>query len=92
MWEVHPTANVATEARIGDDVRIDAFASIGRVILGCGVRVRLHAVRADGVTIGANDEALRGAVIDDELQGGELGCEKNFEARATVMRIPARPI
>ena len=69
MTEVHPTAVLAPEATIGEDVRIDAFAVIGKAVLGRGVHVHPHVVIADGVSIGADTEVFPGAFIGKEPKG-----------------------
>ncbi len=50
---IHPTAVVASSARLGRDVRIAAYAVIGeRAVVGDGAMIGPHAAVGDDVTIG----------------------------------------
>tara|TARA_B100000700_G_C14946178_1_gene809296 strand:+ start:466 stop:1266 length:801 start_codon:yes stop_codon:yes gene_type:complete len=55
MIEVHPTAIVERDAKLGENVIIGPYCSIGaNVIIGDGCRLVSHAVVAGNTTIGAN--------------------------------------
>tara|TARA_A100001037_G_scaffold270304_1_gene265056 strand:- start:2130 stop:2930 length:801 start_codon:yes stop_codon:yes gene_type:complete len=55
MVEVHPTAIVEPDSKLGENVIIGPFCSVGaNVIIGDGCRLVSHAVVAGNTTIGAN--------------------------------------
>jgi UDP-N-acetylglucosamine acyltransferase len=61
---IHPTAVVADGARLGADVEIGAYASVGPdAVLGDGVKLHDHAVVTGHTTIGAATEVHPFAVI-----------------------------
>lgn len=51
---IHPSALVPGDAVVGEEVRIEAYAVLGRgVRLGDGVRIGAHTVLGDGCVVGA---------------------------------------
>jgi len=61
---IHPLTYVHPEAKIGDNVQIDAFAVIHKdVEIGEGSYIASHATIMDGARIGKNCRVFPGAVI-----------------------------
>ena len=55
MVEVHPTAIVEPDSKLGENVIIGPYCSVGaNVIIGDGCRLVSHAVVAGNTSIGAN--------------------------------------
>lgn len=62
--QIHPTAIVAPEAALADDVAVGAYSLIGpRVRIGPGTRVAAHVVIEGRTTIGARNEIFPFASI-----------------------------
>jgi UDP-N-acetylglucosamine acyltransferase len=66
---IHPSAVVSRDARIGRDVVIGPLAVIeGDVVLGEGCQIGAHAVIRRFTTLGANNRVHEGAVLGGEPQ------------------------
>jgi UDP-N-acetylglucosamine acyltransferase len=98
--KIHPTALVASEARLGDGTTVGPFAVIeDGAVLGEGCEVRAHAVIKSHAVLGAGNVVFEGAVIGGEPQdlsfGGaatrlEIGDRNVFREGVTVHRA-AKP-
>jgi UDP-N-acetylglucosamine acyltransferase len=66
---IHPTAIVEDGAKLGADVEIGPFCTVGRdVVLGDGVRLLSHAVVSGKTSVGAKTAIYPHAVIGGEAQ------------------------
>ncbi len=94
---IHPTAIVAPEAELGDDVHVGPFAVIeAHVRLGKGVRVGPHAWITGETVVGDETRIHKGAVLGDEPQDLafrpetrsrlEIGCNVVIREHATLHR------
>src|SRR5215831_14085620 len=93
---IHPTAVVAPEAEIADDVAIGPFVVIeGRVRLGPGCVVRPYVHLVGPLTMGSNNTIYSGAVIgerpqhlrySDEPTGVEIGDNNVIREHVTIHR------
>jgi UDP-N-acetylglucosamine acyltransferase len=93
---IHPTAQIAPEAELADDVQVGAFAVIeGRVRVGPGCVIRPHAVLIGPLTMGRNNQVYSGVVLgerpqhlkyNDEPTGVEVGDNNIFREHVTVHR------
>ena len=64
MTEIHPLAYVHPEAKLGSDVKIDAFAYIDKnVVLGDECHIHPHASVLSGSRIGKRNEIYENAII-----------------------------
>lgn len=96
MAELHPTASVASGARVADDVRIGAYAVIGpEVEIGPGVEIGSHAVIEGRTRIGAGARIFPFATIglppqDTKYRGEptavEIGPRTLIREHATIHR------
>ncbi|NTV46770.1 MAG: acyl-ACP--UDP-N-acetylglucosamine O-acyltransferase [Chlorobiales bacterium] len=87
--EIHPTAIVSPNTKLGEGVKIGPFAVIeGDVEIGEGTEVFAHAVIADGARIGKNCRIHSGAVLSTEPQDLKFEGEKTylFVGDRTVVR------
>ncbi|MCF8380344.1 MAG: acyl-ACP--UDP-N-acetylglucosamine O-acyltransferase [Bacteroidales bacterium] len=92
----YPKANVHPEAKIGKDVKIDAFVTIEKdVIIGDGTWIGPNAVIMNGARIGKNCKIYPGAVISGEPQDlkfegeystAEIGDNTSIHEFATINR------
>lgn len=76
MANIHPTAQVAPGATLGDDVEIGPYSVIGpEVVIGSGTVVMSHVVVAGRTTIGARNRFFQfssiGEIPQDRKYGGE---------------------
>ncbi|MCD6376026.1 MAG: acyl-ACP--UDP-N-acetylglucosamine O-acyltransferase [Caldisericaceae bacterium] len=79
MVEIHPTAVVHPEAKLGVEVKIGPYAIIEKeVSIGDGSQIGPHAVIASGATLGKNCRVFKGAVIATEPQDLKFSNEKTF--------------
>jgi UDP-N-acetylglucosamine acyltransferase len=79
MTEIHPTAIVDPNAKLGENVKVDAFAVIhGDVEIGEESYVGPHAVIYDGARIGKNVKIFQGASVSNEPQDLKFGNEKTY--------------
>jgi UDP-N-acetylglucosamine acyltransferase len=93
---VHPTALIADEARLADDVRVGPFVVIdGPVTVGPGCSIHAHARLVGPLTLGANNEVGTGTVLGGAPQHlaykGEptavvIGDGNSFREHVTVHR------
>lgn len=75
-------ANVSSEAKLGENVRVDAFSSIyENVKIGEGTHVHPNVTIYPGTTIGSNCEIFPGAVIGVKPQ------DLKFEGEETTVEI-----
>lgn len=82
MIEIHPTAIVAPEAELGDNVRIGPLAVIeADVVIGEGTTIAAHAMICSGARIGKNCRIHNGAVI------ASLPQDLKFGGEATLFEI-----
>lgn len=64
MTDIHPTALVAKEAQLGDQVSVGAFSIIEKdVVIAEGTQIGPHVLIADGARIGRNCRIHKGAVV-----------------------------
>lgn len=69
---IHPTAQIAATARIGDGASIGAYAVVGeRCRIGAGARLAAHVVIYDDVTIGARFTAHAHATVRERVRIGD---------------------
>jgi len=69
---IHPTASVATSARIGENPSIGPFAVIGEnVVIGRNAVIRPHVVIYDGVQIGDDFHAHSHSVVREFCRIGD---------------------
>lgn len=82
MIEIHPTAIVAPEAELGDNVRIGPLAVIeADVVIGEGTTIAAHAMICSGARIGKNCRIHNGAVV------ASLPQDLKFGGEATLFEI-----
>jgi UDP-N-acetylglucosamine acyltransferase len=82
MSDIHPTALVAPDARIGDDVTIGAFAIVGEnCTLGDGSVVAARASLERNVTLGAGVKVGSGSILGGDPQ------DLKFRGEPTVVEI-----
>ncbi|HOT98153.1 MAG TPA: acyl-ACP--UDP-N-acetylglucosamine O-acyltransferase [bacterium] len=82
MTDIHPTALIDPQARIGDNVQIGAFAIVeGDVAIGEGTTIGPHTLIADGARIGKNCRIHNGAVV------ATLPQDLKFGGEATLFEI-----
>ncbi|ROL61241.1 acyl-ACP--UDP-N-acetylglucosamine O-acyltransferase [Bacteroidetes/Chlorobi group bacterium ChocPot_Mid] len=76
---IHPTAIVSKQAKIGENVTIGAFTIIeDDVEIGNGTTIRSNVVLANGARIGKDVLICNGAVIATEPQDLKFGGEKTY--------------
>lgn len=81
MPQIHPTALVAPQAELADDVMVEAYAVVGpQVRLGEGTRIRHHATVEGRTSLGRENVVwpyayLGGRTQDLKYRGGEPGLE-----------------
>lgn len=69
MTQLNPLAYISPSARLGNDVRIDAFAFIDDdVVIGDNCHIRSHASVLRGVRMGSGNVVYEGAVVGAEPQ------------------------
>lgn len=93
---IHPTAVIAPEAELADDVEVGAYAVIeGRVHVGPGCVLRPHAVLIGPLTMGRDNLVCSGAILGerpqhfkyrDEPTSVEIGDGNTFREHVTVNR------
>ena len=93
---VHPTAVIAPEAELADDVQVGPFVVIeGRVRIGPGCVLRPHAHLVGPLTMGRGNQVFSGAVLgerpqhlkyQDEPTSLEIGDDNIFREHVTVHR------
>jgi UDP-N-acetylglucosamine acyltransferase len=93
---IHPTALIAPDAELADDVAIGPFAVIeGRVRLGPGCVLRPYVHLVGPLKMGCNNHVYSGAVIgerpqhlryNDEPTGVEIGDQNVFREHVTIHR------
>ena len=93
---IHPTALIASEAELADDVVVGPYAVIeGPVKLGAGSVLRPHVVLCGPLTMGCNNTVFSGAVLGEQPQhlkyNGEptrveIGDNNVFRENVTVHR------
>lgn len=85
MADISPLAYVHPEARLADDVKIEAFVYIDKdVEIGPGCIIMSHASVIGGTTIGANTKVYDGAVVGADPQDFRWKGEKGQIGRAHV--------
>ena len=86
--EIHPTAVVAPEARLGADVRIGPYAVIGpHVELGDRCEIQAHAVVDGDTTLGPDCQVFPFAHV-----GGKTQDLKFREGNRTFVKVGARTV
>jgi len=94
---IHPTAVIASDAKLGADVRIGAFAVIEEdVVIGAGGEIGAHAVIKRHTRLGARNRVYEHAVIggdpqdfkfkSDTLSYTETGDDCAFREGVTIHR------
>ena len=82
MTRIHPTALVASDARIGGDVSIGAFAIVGEnCAIGDGCVVAAHAILERNVVLAANVKVGSGSILGGDPQ------DLKFRGEATFVEI-----
>ena len=67
--QIHPTAQIDTSAKLGENVVVGPYAIIGKdVVIGDRSEIYAHAVIGSGTIIGTDNEIHYGAVIGDKPQ------------------------
>ena len=69
---IHPTAIINPDARIGENVRIDPYAIIGRATIGDGTVISSYVKLYDNVEIGSECFVKEGAIIGGAGFGFEV--------------------
>jgi UDP-N-acetylglucosamine acyltransferase len=97
---IHPTAVIAPEAELADDVCIGPYAVLeGRVRLGPGCVIRPHVHLVGPLVMGRNNHVCAGAILgerpqhlkyNDEPTGLEIGDGNIFREHVTVHRGTAQ--
>lgn len=76
---IHPLAFVDPTAKLGDNIKIDAFAFIDRdTVIGDNCKIRPHASVLHNTVIGPDNEIFEGAVIGANPQDFRWHGEKSF--------------
>jgi UDP-N-acetylglucosamine acyltransferase len=84
---IHPTALIAPEAELGDDVSVGAFAVIGPgVAIGPGTRVGAHAVIEGPTRLGADNKVFAFASVGSEPQ------DKKYNGEPTRLEVGDRNV
>lgn len=79
MTQISPLAFVNPGAKLGDDVRIDAFAYVDDdTVLGDGCHIRPHASVLAGSRLGRNVTVYEGAIVSAEPQDFRWKGEKSM--------------
>lgn len=96
MINIHPLATVHPNAKLGDNVVVDAYAYVAEhVEIGEGTHILPHATVFDYVKIGKNCNVFPGAVVgavpqdlkfDGEVTYVEIGDRVNIRECATINR------
>lgn len=82
MSTIHPTALVASDARIGSGVTIGAFAVVGEnCAIGDGCVVAAHAILERNVTLAPNVKVGSGSILGGDPQ------DLKFKGEPTVVEI-----
>ncbi len=69
---IHPTAVIASSARLGADVTVDAYAVIGEdVVVGDRGWIGPHVVIGDGSTFGTDARLYAGATVYPYVEAGD---------------------
>jgi UDP-N-acetylglucosamine acyltransferase len=97
---IHPTAVIAAEAELADDVEVGPYVVIeGRVRIGAGCILRPHAYLRGPLSMGRGNVVFTGAVLGerpqhlrykDEPTSLEIGEENIFREHVTVHRGTAQ--
>jgi UDP-N-acetylglucosamine acyltransferase len=78
MAEVHPTAVVSDGARLGEGVRVAAYAVVeDEVEIGAGCEIGAHAVVKRFTTLGARNRVFEHAVLGGEPQDVKFAGERS---------------
>lgn len=94
---IHPTAVIAPEARLADDVQVGPYAIIdGAVQVGPGCVIKAHAQLLGPLTLGRNNQVFGGAILGElpqhlkhdpnEPTRTEIGDGNIFREHVTVHR------
>lgn len=76
---IHPMTNIHPEAKIGDNVTIEAFSTVtGDVVIGDGTWIGPNVTIMDGARIGKNCKIFPGAVISAIPQDLKFAGEKTI--------------
>lgn len=76
---IHPMAFVDPTAKLGDNVKVDAFAFIDRdTVIGDNCKIRPHASVLHNTILGHDNEIFEGAVIGANPQDFRWHGEKSF--------------
>jgi UDP-N-acetylglucosamine acyltransferase len=96
MPRVHPTAIIAPEAELAEDVQVGPYVVIeGRVHIGSGSVIRPHAYLVGPLTLGQNNQIYSGVILgerpqhlkyQDEDTSVEIGDGNIFREHVTVHR------
>lgn len=79
MTKIHPTAIIDPNAKLGENVTVDAYAIIhGDVEIGDGSYVGPNAVIYDGARLGKNVKIYQGASVSNVPQDLKFGDEKTY--------------
>ena len=88
MTSIHPTAVVAPEARLGENVTVGPYAVVGpEVELGDGCEIQAHAVVDGATTLGPQCQVFPFAHI-----GGKTQDLKFKEGNRTFVKVGARTV
>jgi UDP-N-acetylglucosamine acyltransferase len=84
---IHPTALVAPEAELGENVEVGAYAVIGPgVIVGANTRIGAHAVLQGPMRLGADNEVFPFASVGSAPQ------DKKYKGEPTRLEIGDRNV
>jgi UDP-N-acetylglucosamine acyltransferase len=84
---IHPTALVAPEAELGENVEVGAYAVIGPgVVVGANTRIGAHAVLQGPTRIGADNEVFPFASVGSAPQ------DKKYKGEPTRLEIGDRNV
>lgn len=79
MTDIHPTAVIAKEAQIGEDVSIGAFSVVEKdVVIADGVQIGPNVLVDNGARIGKNCKIHKGAVVSTPPQDLKYAGEKTL--------------
>jgi UDP-N-acetylglucosamine acyltransferase len=85
--DIHPTALIAPEAELGDNVAVGAYAVIGAgVVVGANTRIGAHAVLQGPTRLGANNEVFPFASVGSAPQ------DKKYQGEPTRLEIGDRNV
>jgi len=85
--DIHPTALVAPEAELGENVEVGAYAVIGPgVVVGANTRIGAHAVLQGPTRLGADNEVFPFASVGSAPQ------DKKYKGEPTRLEIGDRNV